>query len=38
MGLITLSDVLRYIIGNVDLTEVPEPEEERKVADKAKSL
>ncbi|TEB34967.1 CBS-domain-containing protein [Coprinellus micaceus] len=38
MGLITLSDVLRYIIGNVDLTEVPETEEERKVAEKGKSL
>lgn len=38
MGVITLSDVLRYIIGNVDLTEVPEPEEESKLADRAKSL
>ncbi|KAJ3501058.1 hypothetical protein NMY22_g1075 [Coprinellus aureogranulatus] len=38
MGVITLSDVLRYIIGHIDLTEVPEPEEESKPAERAKSL
>ena len=30
LGMITLSDVLRYLIGNVDIPELQETEEESK--------